>query len=84
MRFENRRLVQQDFRQLVSYGTAVAVPDHETTPSETPENISKFASILSAAKTSRGFASNGVGTPAAWCRSADMSRLDVRRSQELD
>ena len=32
MRFENRRLVQQDFRQLVSYGTAVALPDHETTP----------------------------------------------------
>jgi len=84
MSFENRRFVQQDFRQRVSSGTAVAVPESETTPSETPENITEFFSILSAAKTSRGFASNGVGTPAAWCRSADMSRRDVGRSQEFD
>jgi len=84
MRFWNRRLVQQDFRQCVPYGTAVAVPDHETTPSETPENITEFVSILSAAKTSGGFASYGVGTPTVCCRSADTWRLDVGRSQEFD
>jgi len=62
-----------------------AVPDHESTPSETPENITEFAAILSAAKTLGGLASNGRRA-ADRVVSGELTRRDStrRRSEETD